>query len=364
MPIITPEASTLAVDLAPLADRIKAIEDKPGFDPKTLQDAIDTLVSNEKADDTTVAALKTVVDAIDLTPYAKTADLPAQPDLSGYALKAELNDGSWLISPRWFKNELTPETTYRRSLSDEFSTLAKLNLEYKKADGSTGQFELTDFVTGFANNGFWNTEPDGVTRFITQDSVRIVVALNGAKRTVTLMVQDPAAGPTNPGYALEFRAVKLNGVPCDTPLPKADLTGYARLTDIPASLDLSPYALKTDVPASPQETYRTANAGTWVTHGTIQVQIPTSGNRSLQVRSASGTLSIFWLTWLTWENASNNSNTVTTGSIQYLQSGWNFTAAGQCQFACIRDTTNSRTYRIAMQIGSAYNNNLFVIHGC
>jgi hypothetical protein len=53
------------------------LEDKPVFDPKALQDAIDTLVSNEEVDDEAVAALENALKAIDLTPYAKTTDVDA-----------------------------------------------------------------------------------------------------------------------------------------------------------------------------------------------------------------------------------------------------------------------------------------------
>jgi predicted nucleic acid-binding Zn-ribbon protein len=55
-------------DLTDATTRIKVLEDKPAFDPKALQDAIDTLVSNEKIDDEAVAALETALKAIDLRP--------------------------------------------------------------------------------------------------------------------------------------------------------------------------------------------------------------------------------------------------------------------------------------------------------
>jgi hypothetical protein len=60
------------VDLAPLRRRLDDIE------------------TDDADDDAVVAALEALVDAIDLTPYAKTADLPAPIDLSPYAKTVDL----------------------------------------------------------------------------------------------------------------------------------------------------------------------------------------------------------------------------------------------------------------------------------
>jgi hypothetical protein len=97
-----------------------------------------------------------------------------------------------------------------------------------------------------------------------------------------------------------------------------------------------------------------------VTFGTIAVQIPTSGNRSLQIRSASGSISVAYLSYLEWNAPPAWATiTVTPTSAAYLVPGWSFTAANQIQMALIHDTTNSRAYRVIMQIGASYNNNIF-----
>jgi hypothetical protein len=41
--------------------------------------------------------------------------------------------------------------------------------------------------------------------------------------------------------------------------------------------------------------------------------------------------------------------------------GWNFTGSGDMATYIITDTTNTRAYRITMQIGDLYDNNLISI---
>ncbi|MGL4621143.1 MAG: hypothetical protein ACRCZS_19120 [Chroococcidiopsis sp.] len=61
-----------------LKARLKAVEDKPAFDPQSINNAIAELVANEKIDDKAAADLKAAFDAlptIDLAPYAKIQDV-------------------------------------------------------------------------------------------------------------------------------------------------------------------------------------------------------------------------------------------------------------------------------------------------
>lgn len=110
--------------------------------------------------------------------------------------------------------------------------------------------------------------------------------------------------------------------------------------------------------------HQTANAGTWITIGSIQLQVPTAGNRSLQIRSAAGTINVQYNTWLGWNDARDGMTTLnglTTSSATNLHT-YNFTVQGQMQFAHIRDTTNNRQYEVKLQIGASYNNNTFMLH--
>lgn len=105
---------------------------------------------------------------------------------------------------------------------------------------------------------------------------------------------------------------------------------------------------------------QTANAGTWVTFGSISVQMPASGNRSMQIRSAAGTISVAFVAWLNWDSAiAWTTVSLTTASTQYINSGWNFGNATNVQQTLIHDTTNTRAYRVVMQVGASYNNNIF-----
>jgi hypothetical protein len=60
------------------------------IDLAPLEKRVADLATNEAADDKTVEALDALVKAIDLTPYAKTANLPAPVDLSPYAKTVDL----------------------------------------------------------------------------------------------------------------------------------------------------------------------------------------------------------------------------------------------------------------------------------
>lgn len=117
-----------------------------------------------------------------------------------------------------------------------------------------------------------------------------------------------------------------------------------------------------------------ANAGVNVQFDNIICQIPTFGNRSLQLKTVSGTASITG----TSTNAFILSSAGTTGSsasisgyirqsfslstsYTYWQSGADFPMHGSYQEVYLNDETNNRFYKILCIIGSGYNNNFFEI---
>jgi putative ubiquitin-RnfH superfamily antitoxin RatB of RatAB toxin-antitoxin module len=104
-----------------------------------------------------------------------------------------------------------------------------------------------------------------------------------------------------------------------------------------------------------------ADGGIAVPCGTIEVRLPASGNRSIQMRSVTGTLTCRAAT--TWADGGNTANIITslTTAWTYANSTWNFTTSGHWQDLMFIDQTNNRTYRVRMAIGASYNANQFWI---
>lgn len=105
------------------------------------------------------------------------------------------------------------------------------------------------------------------------------------------------------------------------------------------------------------------NAGTFVTMDLIKATVTTTGNRGLSLAATTGSFGVFIAgnyATASGANGSAGSTTITT-SASASQFNWNFSGAGDIATFIITDTSNSRAYRITMQIGSAYNNNLIVI---
>jgi hypothetical protein len=109
------------------------------------------------------------------------------------------------------------------------------------------------------------------------------------------------------------------------------------------------------------------NAGTDVTLGNLKARIPTSGNRSLQLSTVSGTYSIYGSAVSVF-NSNLGSTTISSGAPlsvsttpSYLNSGNTFGTAGGTDTWNIMDTTNLIGWRVSCIIGASYNNNLITI---
>ena len=106
------------------------------------------------------------------------------------------------------------------------------------------------------------------------------------------------------------------------------------------------------------------NAGTFVTMDNIKATVTTSGYRGLSLASVSGTFNI---------NIGGNYSGVSVGSggaagtmtVTTTASGsvfnWGFPSQSDISTYIITDTTNSRAYRITLQIGGSYLNNMISI---
>jgi hypothetical protein len=105
------------------------------------------------------------------------------------------------------------------------------------------------------------------------------------------------------------------------------------------------------------------NAGTFVTMDNLKATVTTGGNRGLSLATVSGTNG--YLVGAT--NALSGGPGGSSGSVSLTTTastsvfGWNFLGAGDIATYILTDTTNSRAYRITLQIGSGYNNNLICI---
>lgn len=119
-----------------------------------------------------------------------------------------------------------------------------------------------------------------------------------------------------------------------------------------------------------QPGYKAANLddGVELTLDTLSVMLPTSGNRSLQFRVTSGTMSVNisgQIYWCPGNYAGNyganywNGNTLTTTWVQPF--GWNFPWANDVAFYSVRDETNRRYYRVTLVIGPGYKKNFIVM---
>jgi len=109
------------------------------------------------------------------------------------------------------------------------------------------------------------------------------------------------------------------------------------------------------------------NAGVDVTLGNLRARIPTSGNRSLQVSTVSGSYSVYGSAQYTAGGTIGGTNIVSgfavsvTTTPAYLSSGNNFLTAGDAGQWIIMDTGAGLAWRISFIIGASFNNNLITI---
>jgi hypothetical protein len=108
------------------------------------------------------------------------------------------------------------------------------------------------------------------------------------------------------------------------------------------------------------------NAGVDVTLGNLRARIPTSGNRSLQVSTVSGTYSVFgsdvhYAATIGGSYIDGSSPITVTTTPTYLNSVLNFTAAGYTDTWTIMDPSAGLAWRITCIFGVSYNNNMITI---
>jgi hypothetical protein len=109
------------------------------------------------------------------------------------------------------------------------------------------------------------------------------------------------------------------------------------------------------------------NAGVDVTLGNLRARIPTSGNRSLQIATVSGTYSVYGSSiynaggTIGGTNITDLSPLSVTTTPAYLNAVNNFASGGDSGSWTIMDTTAGLAWRISFVIGASYNNNMITI---
>lgn len=107
------------------------------------------------------------------------------------------------------------------------------------------------------------------------------------------------------------------------------------------------------------------DAGVAVTMDNISVQIPTSGNRNLQLKTLSGSFtgncSGNYLAAGVFSSGTTEAVIYNTTYQYLINSSWNYTWAGDYGIYMLNDTSNNLWYKITVQIGSGWLNNLIVI---
>lgn len=116
------------------------------------------------------------------------------------------------------------------------------------------------------------------------------------------------------------------------------------------------------------------NAGTAVQLDNIKIRISTSGARSMQIATVSGTIyisgtapNLFISTSAGTSGSSGNtsgytfSNVAVTTSFNYVASSADFPMHGSVQRILFCDNTNRKSYRVTWIVGLGYNNNVIEI---
>jgi|UPI000481BDE7 hypothetical protein len=107
------------------------------------------------------------------------------------------------------------------------------------------------------------------------------------------------------------------------------------------------------------------NSGVAVTLGDIQVIMATGSPRSLQIRTTGSSFTSMISAYSTYGGSqftyfSGNTQTI-NGSYNYIGTSWGFGRDGDVAYYFVRDTSNSRFWRITLMVGGGYENNFISI---
>ncbi len=106
-----------------------------------------------------------------------------------------------------------------------------------------------------------------------------------------------------------------------------------------------------------------------VIFGDVQVQMAPSGlSRSLQIRTTGANFTAEVSAYTTYKSNGNNAFTyfsnatqIVNGTFAHIGTTWGFATDGDVAIYYVRDTTNSRFYRITLMVGPGFLNNMISI---
>lgn len=106
------------------------------------------------------------------------------------------------------------------------------------------------------------------------------------------------------------------------------------------------------------------NSGTFVTMDLLKVQLTSTGNRGLSIASTTGSFTVNVganYSTATGGYAGSAAVIVVTTTASSALFSWNFTGQADTSTYIFTDITNNRAYRVILQIGASFNNNLISI---
>ena len=109
------------------------------------------------------------------------------------------------------------------------------------------------------------------------------------------------------------------------------------------------------------------NSGVDVTLGNLRVRMASSGNRSLQIATVSGTYSVYGSGTYSQNGAiagstiQDNAPRSVSTTPAYINAGYTFVIAGATDTWILMDTSNTIAWRITMIVGASYLNNMISI---
>jgi hypothetical protein len=122
-------------------------------------------------------------------------------------------------------------------------------------------------------------------------------------------------------------------------------------------------------PIQPDKIAKFVNEAVPIILGDIQVQMAPSGlSRSLQIKTTGASFTAEVSAYTAYKSNSNNAFTyfsnitqTVTGTFAHIGTTWGFATDGDVAVYYVRDTTNSRFYRITLMVGPGFSNNMISI---
>lgn len=122
-------------------------------------------------------------------------------------------------------------------------------------------------------------------------------------------------------------------------------------------------------PIQPDKIAKFVDEAVPVILGDIQVQMaPNGSSRSLQIKTTGSSFTAEVSAYTAYKSNSNNGFTyfsnitqTVTGTFAHIGTTWGFATDGDVAVYYVRDTTNSRFYRITLMVGPGFSNNMISI---